>query len=295
LLLRLLYGTGGLLSLSCSRLLTERRLAQLSELLAHLTGKAKTLQPQLRAELQTEDEAEKSRREFFKKAIPDDLQQRLDAYKAEAADAVKERDKDRWLAVAMGGFSAAAGQSPYALRNFAEGLGLTTKEMMSINKDFRKLEQERNKLMREEQRLDRAEKIGVEKDILAARDRATTRRDSFDQYKTQVELNLAKIGQDKWKTLEESRSRERVAGIYAGSRGAAADTKTQMNAMQIRYSQRVNEGKKGTPVAKELLSGIEELSKATKTKDNPVAQIIEAARAKKEAGKTSSGATVSGW
>jgi hypothetical protein len=215
--------------------------------------------------LQTEDDAEKSEREFFKKAIPDDLQQRLDAYKAEAAEAVKERDKDRWLAVAMGGFATAAGSSPYALRNFAEGLGLTTKEMMSINKDFRKLEQERNKFMREEQRLNRAEKIGVEKDIRAARNRARDRRDSFDQYQTQVELNLAKIAQDKWKTLEENRSRERVAGMAYGDR-------SDKNALTKRIEVLALKNARGTATPEEkkeltsLVNQLGEISGAKKTK-----------------------------
>jgi hypothetical protein len=246
--------------------------------------------------LQTEDQAEAARRDAYKKAIPDDLQQRLDTYKSEAAQAVEERDKDRWLAVAMGGFATAAGESPYALKNFAQGLGLTTKEIASVNKDFRKLDQERNKLMREEQRLDRAEKMGIEKDIFAARDRATARRDSFDQYKTTVDLSLAKIANDKWKTLEEGRSRERVAGIYSSSKESAGESKAQMNAMQIRYNQLAIEGKGDTPEAKELLGRIEKLSKAVRPpRENTALQIVESMRSGRDAGKTSSGASVSSW
>jgi hypothetical protein len=219
--------------------------------------------------LQTEDQAEAARRDAYKKAIPDDLQQRLDTYKSEAADAVKERDKDRWLAVAMGGFAAAAGQSPYALRNFAEGLGLTTKEMMSVNKDFRKLENERNKLMREEQRLDRAEKIGVEKDILAARERATTRRDSFNQFSTNVELGLAKVANDKWKTLTETKSAERRTAMIVGGKGDAVGKKDPLLARSNKLALTVADGS-ATPSEQaeyvELLKQIKERSEATKTK-----------------------------
>jgi hypothetical protein len=219
--------------------------------------------------LQTEDQAEAARREAYKKAIPDDLQQRLDTYKAEAAQAVQERDKDRWLAVAMGGFAAAAGQSPYALRNFAEGLGLTTKEMMAINKDFRKLESERQKLMREEQRLDRAEKLGIEKDIFAARDRATARRDSYDQYKTNVEVNLAKMANDKWKTITETQSAERRTAMVVGGRGDAAEKKDPLLARSNKLALAVADGS-ATPSEQAEYAGLQEQikkrSEATKTK-----------------------------
>ena len=50
--LRLLRCTSRLLSLSCSYLLTERRLSQLPQLLTHLASQPQTLKPKLGAKLQ---------------------------------------------------------------------------------------------------------------------------------------------------------------------------------------------------------------------------------------------------
>jgi len=107
----------------------------------------------------------------MEKRFPSELKDRLEDLKAQGQQAVKDRDADRWLAVAMGGFAAAAGQSPYALQNFAQGLGITTKEMRDINKDFRKAEDLRKQIEREERKANRLE--GMQK--YDAADKARTR------------------------------------------------------------------------------------------------------------------------
>jgi hypothetical protein len=107
----------------------------------------------------------------MEKRFPSELKDRLEDLKAQGQQAVKDRDADRWLAVAMGGFAAAAGQSPYALQNFAQGLGITTKEMRGINKDFRKAEDLRKQIEREERKANRLE--GMQKYDVA--DKARTR------------------------------------------------------------------------------------------------------------------------
>jgi hypothetical protein len=111
--------------------------------------------------------------------FPSELKERLAELNDQAKIAREERDADRWLAVAMGGFAAAAGESPYALKNFAQGLGLTTKEMATINKDFRKAEDARNKAIREERKADRMEQMGNE-------DKAYQIRKNAEKYNLEV-------------------------------------------------------------------------------------------------------------
>lgn len=101
-------------------------------------------------------------RKMMAEKFPSQAKEREQYWKDEGAKAAEELTADRWLAVAMGGFAAAAGQSQYALQNFAQGLGLTTKEMIASNKEFRKAQDLRNKAMREEQKADRLEQMGLE-------------------------------------------------------------------------------------------------------------------------------------
>lgn len=180
----------------------------------------KTLRDGLKG-LESPDDAAKQRREALRGALPDDLAERLGEFKAQAEQAKKDRDQDRWLAVAMGGFAAAAGSSPYALKNFGEGLGLTTKELMNVNKDFRKAEQERKKLETEEKRLARAEALGIEKEVQAAADKALARRDAYNKAITTAELELKKIAEKRFETTTRAQSdADRTAAVRAASAAA---------------------------------------------------------------------------
>ena len=76
------------------------------------------------------------------------------------------------MAVAMAGFAAAAGQSPRALQNFAEGLGVGTKQLISINDKYQKAQAARSKEERELRRADRLEQMGMAEKALAARQAA---------------------------------------------------------------------------------------------------------------------------
>lgn len=137
----------------------------------------------------------------MEKRFPSELKDRLEELKAQGQQAIKDRDADRWLAVAMGGFEAAAGQSPYALTNFAKGLGLTTKEIAAVNKDFRKADDLRKQIEREERKASRLE--GMQK--YDAADKARTRVEDITRqaqqadamYKAKLEeLSIKRAGLD---------------------------------------------------------------------------------------------------
>lgn len=143
--------------------------------------------------------------------FPSELKERLEELKTQGQQAVKDRDADRWLAVAMGGFAAAAGQSPYALQNFAQGLGLTTKEIAAVNKDFRKAEDLRNKAMREETKIDRLERMQK----FDAADKARTRVEDITRQAQKADamyqVELKKIAEKRFET----ETRQRIAGMQA--------------------------------------------------------------------------------
>jgi len=194
------------------------RAPQLSAKGPDLSSITKSLQTE-RDNLGTAEDATTARRDALRKEIPDDIKERLDMFKEEAKTAVQDRDKDRWLAVAMGGFAAAAGTSPYMLKNFAEGLGLTTKELGSINKDFRNAERERNKLVLAEKRLDRAERMGIEKDAIAAGDRVRTARDAYNKAIATTELKVAELGEKRFETVAKIGAEDRrTAAVAEGNR-----------------------------------------------------------------------------
>lgn len=181
--------------------------------------------------LESPEDAEEAARKRMRAALPDDLKERLEGFKAQAEQAKKDRDQDRWLAVAMGGFAAAAGSSPYALKNFGEGLGLTSKELMNVNKDFRKAEQERRKLETEEKRLARAESMGIEKEAQAARERAIARRDAYNKALLTGELKLKEIAEKRFET--ETRERVGMAQVAATKEGNAAYREAALRSRDI--------------------------------------------------------------
>jgi len=155
-----------------------------------------------------EDEYRKAMEEKF----PSELKERLDEYKSQAAQAREERDADRWLAVAMGGFAAAAGQSPYALQNLAQGFGLTAKEMVTINKDFRKAEDLRNKAIREERKADRLERMGLEDKALDIRTRAEKFNLDATKANNDLQAHLAQTSAYRDLKKEEQRTRQMQIG-----------------------------------------------------------------------------------
>ena len=131
-------------------------------------------------------EAEMERR------FPSEKDARLAEIKEQAASAVKERDADRWMAVAMGGFSIAANAKPGArglggfLGDLGAGLQLTTKELAGVNKEFRKGQALRTAAEREERRADRLESMQK----YDSADKARTRVEDIKRQADQADATL---------------------------------------------------------------------------------------------------------
>jgi hypothetical protein len=78
-----------------------------------------------------------------------------------------DRDVDRWLGVAQGFFTMAAGKSPYAVQNIAAGLGVSTEQLRNANKEYIKAEEARKDRMALLQESHRKEVLG---DVSAGRE-----------------------------------------------------------------------------------------------------------------------------
>lgn len=181
------------------------------------------------------DKEEAEYRKKVQEKFPSELQDRLAELQAQGQQALKDRDSDRWLAVAMGGFAAAAGQSPRALQNFAVGLGITTKEMQVINKDFRAAEEARRNAERAERRADRLEQLGME-------NAAYQVRQGVDKYNMQAQAANQKLASDLRQTRAyiggtESRERVGMAEVAARNRATAEAAETRKEAREARTEQ----------------------------------------------------------
>jgi hypothetical protein len=143
---------------------------------------------------------------------------RLDEMKEQTASAVKERDADRWMAVAMGGFSIAANAKPGArglggfLGDLGAGLQLTTKELAGVNKEFRKGQALRTAAEREERKADRLEQMGL--DDKAYQVRLKAEKFNLDAQKANQSLTATLAQTDAYKKV----NMERIASEARYSR-----------------------------------------------------------------------------
>jgi hypothetical protein len=167
-------------------------------------------------------EAEMERR------FPSEKNARLAEIKEQAASAVKERDADRWMAVAMGGFSMAANAKPGArglggfLGDLGAGLQLTTKELAGVNKEFRKGQALRTAAEREERKADRLESMQKYDAADKARTRVEDIKRGADQadamYKATLEglaikKTAVEVERDKVRATREGTSAYREAAL----------------------------------------------------------------------------------
>lgn len=193
-------------------------------------------------------------------AMPSEAKDIREFYKAEGERLRGESDKDRWLALAMGGFAVAAGKSPYAIQNFGEGLGLAAKEISAVNKEMRAAERERQKAERAELAADRAAEHGKIKEAENFRMEGIKLRETERQHKTAA----ANVVVDYRSRQEQMASQENIHAMDRASRERVArmeaGTRNQTNALLNEYNARILRGDKAG--AEALLPSIQAISEA---------------------------------
>lgn len=103
----------------------------------------------------------------------------------EAEAAGQEKRDAMWMSVMQAGLAAAAGASPNALKNIAEGLNVGVGSYKESLKEFKKAEKERQKMLADIDQARRAEARGDADAALNARDRAEERIDKYNGYAMQ--------------------------------------------------------------------------------------------------------------
>jgi len=175
----------------------------------------------------------------MEKRFPSELKERQAEFKAQAQEALKERDSDRWLAAAKGFFAMGAGTSPYALKNFAEGAGAAVKDFAEAQKEWRKGQDLRQKAEREEFKIDRLERIQK----FSAADKARTR---VEDIKRQAEhshaMFEARLEELAIKRISVGVEREKAAATREGAK-EYRDSRLKMEQMQ-RFNGAVETAKK---------------------------------------------------
>jgi hypothetical protein len=107
---------------------------------------------------------QKKHDEALKKAgiSPKAHEEAINELKDQAITARKNRDTDHLMAAAAGFFSMAGGTSPYALKNMADGFGVTVKNVMEAEKSYRASEKDRQASLVAYKQAQRAEVLGLE-------------------------------------------------------------------------------------------------------------------------------------
>ena len=88
------------------------------------------------------------------------LQERLSKMDTAAA---KQAEQAPWMALAQAGFGMAAGKSPFALQNIAEGAGAGLKDYAAAKEKLNTLEEKRFSLLSDIAKQDRAETVAIAK------------------------------------------------------------------------------------------------------------------------------------
>ena len=103
----------------------------------------------------------------------------------DAETAGKEKDQSFWMSVMQAGLSAAAGSSPNALKNIADGMNVGLSSYKDSLKEFKKAEKERQKAMADIEQARRAEARGDADTAIKATERSEDRMDKFNGYAMQ--------------------------------------------------------------------------------------------------------------
>lgn len=149
--------------------------------------------PQVLTDEEAQTQARQQRAQALKEAgLPEmSYKDRVAELKQQGEQARKDRDTDRWLAVAQGAFAMAAGKSPYAVQNIAAGLGVSTEQLRTANKEFNKAEEARKDRLALLEEAHRKEVLG---DVAAGRElrkESVRRGEDYDKAKMTMLGTLA--------------------------------------------------------------------------------------------------------
>jgi len=157
---------------------------------------------------------------------PQAHQEAIAELKDQAITARKNRDTDHLMAAAAGFFSMAGGTSPYALKNMADGFGVTVKNVTEAEKYYRESEKARKASLAALQQSRRAEVLGLED----KKDAADTKYQALQEKHQDKLLDVAKSlriqGTASQTSLENKQLGLAQIGAYHASTQAAREAET---------------------------------------------------------------------
>ena len=108
----------------------------------------------------------------------------------QAVQARQDRNVDLWMSAAQGFFAMAGGTSPHAMKNFADGLGVGTKQMTAALHEYKGIERDITKNQREIEKLQISANMGHAEKKSERMDKYLGRQEALEVRKTANLQNL---------------------------------------------------------------------------------------------------------
>jgi len=143
---------------------TANKMLERSDKLLDASMKERTPEDQDKLDTAAGEKVQKKHDEALVKAglSPKAYEDSIRELKDQAVTARKNRDTDHLMAAAAGFFAMAGGTSPYALKNMADGFGVSVKNVMEAEKTYRASEKDRQTSLTAYKQAQRAEVLGLE-------------------------------------------------------------------------------------------------------------------------------------
>jgi hypothetical protein len=143
---------------------TANKMLERSDKLLDASMKERTPAEQDRLDTAAGEKVQRKHDEALVKAglSPKAYEDSIRELKDQAVTARKNRDTDHLMAAAAGFFAMAGGTSPYALKNMADGFGVSVKNVMEAEKTYRASEKDRQTSLTAYKQAQRAEVLGLE-------------------------------------------------------------------------------------------------------------------------------------
>ena len=108
----------------------------------------------------------------------------------QATQARQDRNVNLWMSAANGFFAMAGGMSPYAMKNFADGLGVGTKQATAALNDYRNIDREIAKNQRDMSKLQLQTNMGHAEKYAAREDKFLERQAALEAKKQATLMSL---------------------------------------------------------------------------------------------------------
>ena len=183
-----------------------------------------------------------------------------DSLTKQADQARQDRNVNLWMSAAQGFFAMAGGMSPYAVKNFADGLGVGTKQMTQTLGEYNKEQREIDKANRELAKLNISSRMQMSKEYLDRREKARDKATTHQEKQINLLTSLSRIVMEDRRTdvLAGGRDADRLQKEQATKDRAVADLRKSEEYKNITLTiERLTNKKDRTPADTSNLAGLQ--------------------------------------